>query len=215
MFQQWSVLVVDAMDGLNWLPVLIFFAEMAVVTVGTLRIIFVARGAKFLAPCLGFFEILMWLFAIGQVMSNLSEPACFIAFALGFTLGNYLGILVEKKLALGSLLVRLITNRDASGLVHQLRAANFGVTCVQGEGSRGPVQVVFTVLKRKQLDEVVEMIERHHPNAFYTVDQVQAAEGGFPMPSRLGLVPSSSAWLARVKSRLLPFDLPFFSAEKK
>src|ERR1044071_7902580 len=71
----------------------IFLAEMCVVTIGTLRIIFVARGRKYLAPLLGFFEIMSWLFAIGQVMQNLDNPVCFLAFAAGFTLGNFLGIL--------------------------------------------------------------------------------------------------------------------------
>ena len=75
-----------------FLPVVIFLAEMFVVTLGTLRIIFVARGCTLLAPLLGLFEILSWLFAISQVMQNLGSADCFIAFALGFTLGNFLGM---------------------------------------------------------------------------------------------------------------------------
>ena len=80
---------------------MIFLAEMTVVTCGTLRIIFVSRGHKLLAPCLGFFEIVIWLFAISQVMKHLSNGWCFLAFACGFTVGNFLGILIEKKLAMG------------------------------------------------------------------------------------------------------------------
>src|SRR5215212_9519410 len=80
------------------LPGLIFLAEMTVVTCGTLRIIFVSRGQKYLAPCLGFFEIVIWLFAISQVMKHLHNGWCFLAFAGGFTVGNFLGILIEKKL---------------------------------------------------------------------------------------------------------------------
>src|ERR1700724_1649541 len=114
------------------LSLIIFLAEMCVVTLGTLRIIFVARGNKVLAPLLGFFEVLMWLFAISQVMQNLGDGACFIAFALGFTLGNFLGILIEKKLALGMAIVRIITNRPAQDLIERLRAAQFGVTSVDG-----------------------------------------------------------------------------------
>lgn len=173
------------------LPLLIFAAEVCVVTLGTLRIIFVARGKKFLAPTLGFFEILIWLFAISQIMQNLSNGACFIAFALGFTLGNYLGILIEKMLALGTVIVRIITHRDAAALVEQLRAANFGVTSVDAYGATGKVQIVMTVVKRRQLPEVLALIGTHHPNAFYAVDEVQSAnEGIFPTPKgRPGIVP--------------------------
>lgn len=170
------------MDGSDLiLPLVIFVAEMCVVTIGTLRIIFVARGHRYIAPVLGFFEILIWLFAMSQIMQNLSDWNCFIAFALGFTLGNYLGILIEKRLALGMAIVRIITHRDATTLIDQLRASDFGVTCVEGIGSRGKVQIVMTVVKRKQLPEIVGLIETHHPGAFYAVDELaSASEGVFP-----------------------------------
>src|SRR5204863_3968288 len=98
---------------LSLLALAIFLAEMCVVTLGTLRIIFVARGRKYLAPLLGFFEILTWLFAIGQVMQNLNDPFCFFAFALGFTVGNFLGIVVETRLALGIATVRIFARQES------------------------------------------------------------------------------------------------------
>src|SRR4029450_10679426 len=100
---------------------------------GTLRIIFVARGCKLLAPALGFFEVIIWLFAIGQVMTNLTNGWCFLAFAVGFPVGNYLGILIEKKLALGLVQVRIITPEPADDLLNALRDSQFGVTCLKGE----------------------------------------------------------------------------------
>ena len=88
------------------IPFFIFMAEMCVVTISTLRTIFVARGMKGLAPVLGFFEVSTWLFAIGQVMQNLSDVGCYAAFAGGFTVGNVLGMTIERKLALGTLVAR-------------------------------------------------------------------------------------------------------------
>src|SRR5262249_33530259 len=122
----------------------IFFAEMIVVTVNTLRTIAVTRGMKVLAPILGFFEVTIWLFAIGFVMKNLDDARCSLAFAGGFMAGNYLGILIEQRLALGSVVVRTITHKDAAALAGSLRGAGFGVTSLPGEGALGPVQVVFT-----------------------------------------------------------------------
>src|SRR3954454_363255 len=104
------------------LPGMIFLAEMTVVTCGTLRIIFVSRGQKYLAPCLGFFEIVIWLFAISQVMRHLGNGWCFLAFAGGFTVGNFLGILIEKKLAMGLSEVSVLVPPGAEGLVGELRA---------------------------------------------------------------------------------------------
>jgi uncharacterized protein YebE (UPF0316 family) len=163
------------------LPGMIYLAEMTVVTFGTLRIIFVSRGQKYLAPCLGFFEIVIWLFDISKVMQHIGNGWCFLAFASGFTTGNFLGILIEKKLAMGLAQLSVITPPGAEGLVGQLRARNFGVTCLTGHGSQGPVQIVFTVVRRRQLAEVIELVEASHPGAFYAVDEVTAvSEGIFP-----------------------------------
>lgn len=173
------------------IPLMIFAAEVAVVTIGTLRIIFVARGQKLLAPLLGFFEVAIWLFAIGQTMQNLSDWMCYVSFALGFTLGNWLGIRIENWLAIGAATVRIFTNRDATALIESLRAASFGVTTVEGEGATGKVQIVMTVIKRKQLADVVALIEAHQPGAFYAVDELQSSsEGIFPASKeRPGIIP--------------------------
>lgn len=170
---------------------MIFVAEMCVVTLGTLRIIFVARGMKLLATGLGFFEVSVWLFAIGQIMQNLSDLSCYAAFAGGFSVGNFCGILIEKKLAIGTQVVRTITHKDAGQLLDGLKAAGYGVTLVEGQGAVGPVQIVFTVIKRKQLPDVLAIIKRFDSRAFYSIDDVQAASAGvFPVSGR-GILPTT------------------------
>jgi uncharacterized protein YebE (UPF0316 family) len=168
------------------LPLLVFLAELCVVTLSTLRIIFLSRGMKILAPLLGFFEITIWLFAIGKVMQNLSDPGCFLGFAGGFTLGNFFGVLIEKWLALGTVVVRAITRRDPADLIESLRAAQFGVTSLDAEGAKGPVKVVFTVVRRKELEDVLVLVRQFDPNAFYSVDEIQEAGPGiFPERRRM------------------------------
>jgi uncharacterized protein YebE (UPF0316 family) len=163
------------------LPLLVFFAETCVVTLSTVRTIFVARGWKTLAPFLGFFEVSIWLFAIAQVMQNLTSPGCFIAFAGGFSLGNFLGVLIEQKLALGNVVVHVTTREDASDLMGRLKQSGYGVTALEAKGVTGPVQVIFTVIKRKQLPTVVAIIKAFDAKAFYSVNDLKsAAEGIFP-----------------------------------
>ncbi len=197
-------------DSLCLTPLLIFGAEVCVCTICTIRIIFVARGYKYLAPIFGFFEIILWLFAIQQVMTNLNNWHCSLAFALGFTLGNLLGIITEKKLAMGTVIVRVITHRNAFALIAQLRAANFGVTSVEGQGGIGKVQIVMTVVKRRQLPTVLAMIETHHPNAFYAVDDVQSASDGiFPMARRrAAIIPLP---LGKLMRSMMPAEQPELS----
>src|SRR5262245_33356588 len=129
--------VVGALAAAVPLPLLVFVAELCVVTLATLRIIFLSRGRKVPASVLGFFEISLWLFAIGQVMRNLTDPLCYLGFAAGFTGGNFLGVLIEQRLALGMLVVRTITHKEAGDLIRDLRGADYGVSCLDAEGASG------------------------------------------------------------------------------
>jgi uncharacterized protein YebE (UPF0316 family) len=163
------------------LPLVVFLAEMSVVTLGTIRVIFISRGRKLLAPILGCFEIVIWLFAIGQIMKNLTDLGCYVGFAAGFTLGNFLGVLIEKQLAIGNLVIRIITHRDASELIETLKAEQYGLTSIAAEGATGPVKIILIVIKRRELDRVVGLIERFDSRTFYSVEEVQAAQAGiFP-----------------------------------
>jgi uncharacterized protein YebE (UPF0316 family) len=155
------------------LPLLIFLARIVDVSMGTIRILFISRGTKFLAPLIGFFEVLIWLLAIGQIMQNLTNVLCYIAYAGGFATGTYVGIFIEEKLAMGLLLVRVVTTKDASELIEYLKSADFGVTHVAARGVAGQVRIVLTIIRRKNLNKVVEIIRRFNPNAFYSTENIR------------------------------------------
>jgi uncharacterized protein YebE (UPF0316 family) len=163
------------------LPFLIFIARVADVSIGTVRLIFVARGLKYIAPIIGFFEVLIWLLAIGQIMTNLSNPVCYIAFAGGFATGNFVGIYIAEKLSLGLVLVRIVTQRDASELVEYLKCANYGVTSVDGHGTSGEVKLILTIVRRQEVESVIKLIKSFNPNAFYSIEEVSSvSKGTFP-----------------------------------
>ncbi|MDR2635402.1 MAG: DUF5698 domain-containing protein, partial [Campylobacteraceae bacterium] len=103
------------------IPLLICLARITDVTIGTMRIIFLSKGMKYLAPVLGFIEICIWLTAITQVMANLTHISNFFAYALGYSIGNFLGIFIEGKLAIGTVVVRIITKKDSRALAVKLR----------------------------------------------------------------------------------------------
>src|ERR1051326_1256606 len=107
-------------------------------------------------------------------MQHLSDVGCYLGFAGGFTLGNFLGVMIEKRLGLGTLRIRTITRSDASELMHTLRTRGYGVTSHAAEDPTGPVKVVVSVIQRKQLDSVLRIIRHFAPDAFCAVDQVQA-----------------------------------------
>lgn len=178
-----SLSVLFSHDILVWvvLPILIFIGGLSYVSLGTLRIIFVARGQRFLSPLLGFFEVSIWLIAISQIMTNVSNIAAYLAFAGGFAAGNYVGILIEEKMAIGILVVRIILTKNDLVLRNGLAAAGFGVTSVDGEGIHSRVKLIYTVVRRKDLEKVIRIINESHSRAFYSVEDARSVtEGVFP-----------------------------------
>jgi uncharacterized protein YebE (UPF0316 family) len=163
------------------IPILIFCARIVDVSVGTLRIVFLSRGLKILAPICGFFEVLIWLVAIGYVMQNLDHWYNLIAYALGFAVGNYVGLQIEERLAMGFLSVWIITTQDAEGLLNKLDQEHFGTTVVGARGARGKVRIIIAIIRRKQLPKLVRMVRKSNPQAFLTVQDIRAVRGGvFP-----------------------------------
>ena len=176
------------------LPVLIFCARICDVSLGTIRVIFITKGVRYLAPLIGFFEVIIWLLAIGQVMNNLTNVASYIAYGGGFAMGTFIGMLIEEKISLGLTSVRIITKEEPSQLVNYLRSQNYGVTTVDGEGATGQVKMVFSIIRRQDLPDVVEVIKKLHPGAFYSIEDVKSvSEGVFPEERRRFFIPYSEA----------------------
>ncbi len=162
------------------LPILVFFARIIDVSLGTLRIIFVSRGRRNLAPILGFFEVLVWIVVVAQVVNNLQAWVSYVAYAAGFAAGTYIGLTLENRLAIGMMAVRTISP-NAHKFVQPLRDAGYGVTELSGAGTTGPVNVVYTVIRRKDLGNVIHIIRSMAPKAFVSVEEIQSAkEGIFP-----------------------------------
>ncbi len=161
----------------NWVifPLLIFFARLCDVSLGTLRGVLASKGKRQIVPFIGFFEVLIWLVAISQIMSNLTNVMCYLAWAGGYATGSYLGLLIEEKLALGLQVVRIITNQEYEALTHALTDSHLGYTIFDGQGARGPIKMIFTIVKRKEVPKVAALIREHNAGAFFSVEDVKSA----------------------------------------
>lgn len=160
------------------LPLLIFAARILDVALGTIRIVSVSKGYRSLAPVLGFFEILVWLVAIGQVVQNLDRPSHYLAYAAGFAAGTWIGLVVEDRMALGLVAVRIITSDDATDLVSRLRDSDFGVTSFAAKGVRGHVRFLLTIIRKRDFRTLMKIIELIHPDAFVSISDVRLARQG-------------------------------------
>jgi uncharacterized protein YebE (UPF0316 family) len=152
----------------------IFFSRIFDVSLGTLRIIFVSKGIKRFAPIIGFFEVLIWIIVVSKVLDNLDNWIGYIAYAAGFATGNYVGMKLEQKLAIGHEIVRVITKKEAHELIAILKDKGYGLTTVKANGLDGEVAILYLIIKRKKMKEVVELIRIFNPQALYTVEDIRS-----------------------------------------
>jgi len=175
------------MDSFSWdsplvvwvlLPLGIFLARTVDMSLSTMRIVFIAQGRRKLAPLVGFFESLIWLVVVGQAIKHLDNPLCVLAYAGGFAFGNLAGLTIEGRLAMGRRLVRIILPAEDQALVDELRAEGQGVTVLDGHGVSGPVQLLFLIVRRRDVDKVLATVERMRPSAFVSIEDIRQSHQG-------------------------------------
>lgn len=169
----------DAMFAGPWGPVLIFFLRIVDVSLSTLRILLSVRNRKFIVPFIGFVEVLIWIFAVGNAIRHLGSPLHVLGYAAGFSAGSVVGLWIEGKLAIGLATMRVISRHTGVELAEGLRALGCGVTEFIGQGREGPVEVVYTVVPRRRIPQVLAEVERWDPDAFVTLEEPREIRRGW------------------------------------
>ncbi len=154
-------------------PLLILIARVIDVTMGTVRLIFVSKGEKLLSAAIGFFEVLVWLLAITRIMDNLTNVYAYLAYASGFSIGTYLGIIIENKMLVGKVMVRFTTDKDSKAIIEELRNKRYTFTCVGVDGPNGEVKSLHVIINKKDLKKLINYITKYDEKAFYTVEDVK------------------------------------------
>ena len=149
----------------------IFALRILDVSIGTLRIGMLVRGRRALAGVFSFVESLIWLAAAAQVLSNLDSSAKIVAYAGGYAAGTMLGTTLERRMALGNSLVRIVAPLDSPNLSDALRKRGFYATVINGSGRDGDVRISFSVVPRRRVGEVLKLVQETNPKAFVTAEE--------------------------------------------
>jgi uncharacterized protein YebE (UPF0316 family) len=168
-------------------PLLIFLARICDVSVGTMRIVAVTRGRKIMAAFLGFFEVTIWLLAASQIfanMANIRENLLNVAaYGMGFSMGTLAGMAIEEKLAIGHLMVRIVTQEAGASVAAFLRQQGFVITEVEASGALGPHELCFALISRRDLTRLLDLLRQHNPRAVVTVENVEVRGGPHHLPN--------------------------------
>lgn len=163
------------MDFFSWiiLPAFIFFARILDVSMGTLRVIFIAKGFKYYAPIIGFFETIIWLLAISQIILNINNPLLIVVYGLGFAAGTFIGILLEEKISLGKVRIRFILRTDYKKVLNVLENEGYLLTVVTA-GYKGDTAKVITLMTdRAKIKKIIKLVNDINQKVFYSIEDVR------------------------------------------
>lgn len=167
-----------------WGPLVIFCLRIVDVSLATLRMLLSVRGMKRIAPFIGFFEVSIWLFAVGNAVNNLNSVWHLLGYAGGFATGTLVGLWIEEKMAFGLATVRVMSLHGGVELAEALREKGFRVTEFAGHGRDGRVEVVLTVVQRRELPTVFQEVGVWDPDAFVTVEEPRSIHRGWMFQQR-------------------------------
>jgi uncharacterized protein YebE (UPF0316 family) len=179
------------------LPAIIFFAHICDVSLGTMRIVFVSKGKKNIAPFLGFFELLIWIIVISEILKQADSIVCYIAYAGGYAAGNFIGMNIEERIALGSQLIQVFSSKDIAPLRTCLNEAGFGTTVVEGDGSAGKTNILYTVINRKTFAKAEKILKEFDPLIFYVIEDVKLVKSGIFPQAKHNMPFHRSFWRSR------------------
>lgn len=157
----------------------IYCARTVDVSLAVFRTILVVRGKRLLAATIGFFEVSIFVLALGRVMTNFDDPLNVLFYALGFATGNFVGSTIEEKVALGYVTVQIVAKSNGKSLGEHLRSHGFGVTIVEGHGRSGPRAVLYATLKRRNLEQFMKIVDERAGETFVTILDTRKTQGGF------------------------------------
>lgn len=178
------------MQEMAWyIPVLIFVGRLCDVSIGTVRTMMLVAGHRMLSSVLGFFEVVIWVLAVGGTLAYLTNPFALAAYAGGFSVGILIGMWIEGELALGYRMIRVVCPDKGLDLSHNLRQRGYRVTRVDGRGRSGPVEIAFLVVKRREVERLHRTIDEMTNEAFVTVERVERPSGGSGLDSRFARLP--------------------------
>ena len=178
----WVGLVITMADCLlldpAWLPVLIFCARVADVSIGTLRMICIVRDHRPLAVFLSFAEVSIWLLAVTGVLTHLDQWVNIVAYAGGYATGSAVGMWIESRLALGTQVVTFVSCGTAQAVAERMRFADHSVTTLSGRNQDGPVSICYAILPRKHTAAAIRMAREVDPDVVATVEDVRTTTMG-------------------------------------
>ena len=160
---------------------LIMLAKVIEVSMATVRTVLITKGERTIGSIIGFFEVILWIYIASNVLNNIgANPLKAIFYSLGFAIGNYVGSIIEEKLAIGLAEIQIIVNEESGKMLTDfIREAGFAVTVVKGEGKNFTREILYVFAPRKKVKDLVDLVKKKEENSVITVSETKPVYGGY------------------------------------
>lgn len=149
----------------------IFSARVVDVSLGTVRTIVTVQGRAVVAFFLAVIEITIWITAISTIIKQIDQsPVLVVFYSVGFACGNVTGILVERRLAFGKIILKVFAATNGQAIAEKIRSMGQPVTIFEGEGMNGPVMELYIACGRRHLKWLLPMIIEFDEKIFYVIE---------------------------------------------
>jgi uncharacterized protein YebE (UPF0316 family) len=149
--------------------VLVFLLRVTDVSLGTMRTVYILQGRRLRAAIIGFFEVLIWIFVVSQVVAAISDWILMIGYAGGFATGTWTGLWLENRFAIGFAQLRIISRHRGEEIAARLWEENFGASIVHGHGRDGEIDLIFSIVQRRNVHKCVEIANTIDKDCFVSI----------------------------------------------
>ncbi len=164
-----------------WIYIVIFLCKIIEVSFATLRMVFITKGEKLKGAFMALFEITIWLVVSANVLSNLAtDPMKGVMYALGYVVGNYMGSLVEEKIALGIITATIITSSENfEAITDKLKELEIGYTVLESQGQNDENKFIVAYMARKRKNELLIELNNLDVKYFISINESRDVHGGY------------------------------------
>lgn len=163
---------------------LICAAKIVEITIQSLKTCMMVKGQRLKAAGLGFIECTIWGLVISTIIGTLGDNILLLLFyCIGYATGLFLGSTIENKIALGTSSLELIaSNESTEKIINYLKERNKGYTVFEGHGSKDKMNMIFIVIPRREMPNMLKEIRREcDGKVFLVASDVSKYAGGYGM----------------------------------
>lgn len=158
----------------------IFFARLIDVSLGTFRTINTVKGRDLIAALIGIVEITVWFLVVKEALNTDNNSIWIVtSYALGFSVGTYIGGKISKIFIKSNLEVEVILSNKSDNTVDEIRRAGYGVTAIEVKGTKDIKYMLYIQIKDNTLENLKKLINKLDSKAFIVINETKYVENGY------------------------------------